>query len=112
MGSLYPQSQKGVGSLQKERVSETSPLAGPGSPGNFWSSQVGLSASWELDFWGKFRRSVESADASLMAAVADYDNALVSLTGDVANSYIQTRTLEKRLAIARQNVAVQKPTSS
>ena len=35
VGSLYPQSQKGVGSLQKERLSETSPLAGPGSPGNF-----------------------------------------------------------------------------
>ena len=43
-----------------------------------------------------------------MAAVADYDNALVSLTGDVANSYILIRTLEKRLKIAHQNVAVQK----
>ena len=80
----------------------------PGSPGNFWVSQIGLTASWEIDFWGKFRRAVESADASLMAAVADYDNALVSLTGDVANSYILLRTLEKRLNIARQNVAVQK----
>ncbi len=108
VGSLYPQSQKGAGSLQKERVSETSPLSAPGSPGNFWTSQVGLSASWELDFWGKFRRAVESADASLMAAVADYDSALVSLTGDVASAYISIRTLEKRLAIARQNVVVQK----
>jgi NodT family efflux transporter outer membrane factor (OMF) lipoprotein len=108
VGELYPQSQKGVGSLQKERLSETSPLSAPGSPGNFSISQIGLSASWELDFWGKFRRAVESADASLMAAVADYDNALVSLTGDVANSYISIRTLEKRLAIARQNVEVQK----
>ncbi len=108
VGSLYPQSQKGVGSLNKERLSETSPLSGPGTPGNFATSQIGLSASWELDFWGKFRRAVESADASLMAAVADYDNALVTLTGDVANAYISIRTLEKRLAIARQNVAVQK----
>ena len=108
VGSLYPQSQKGAGSLQKERLSETSPLSAPGSPGNFSTSQIGLSASWELDFWGKFRRAVESADASLMAAVADYDNALVSLTGDVANAYISIRTLEKRLAIARQNVVVQK----
>ena len=108
VGELYPQSQKGVGSLQKERLSETSPLSAPGSPGNFSVSQIGLSASWELDFWGKFRRAVESADASLMAAVADYDNALVSLTGDVANSYISIRTLEKRLAIARQNVEIQK----
>ncbi len=108
VGGLYPQSQKGAGSLQKERLSDTSPLSGPGTSSNFSTSQIGLSASWEIDFWGKFRRAVESADASLMAAVADYDNALVSLTGDVANSYISIRTLEKRLAIARQNVEVQK----
>ncbi|MCL4500958.1 MAG: efflux transporter outer membrane subunit [Deltaproteobacteria bacterium] len=108
VGELYPQSQQAKGSLQKERLSETSPLVAPGSPVNFWASQVGVSANWEIDFWGKFRRAVESADASLMAAVADYDNALVSLTGDVANTYISLRTLEKRLVIARQNVEIQK----
>ena len=43
-----------------------------------------------------------------MATVADYDNALVSLTSDVATSYILNRTLEKRLDITRQNVVVQK----
>ncbi len=108
VGELYPQSQKAVGSVQKNRLSQTSPLSGPGSPDNFWLSQIGLTASWEIDFWGKFRRAVESADASLLAAVADYDNTLVSLTGDVANSYILLRTLEKRLNIARQNVEVQR----
>jgi NodT family efflux transporter outer membrane factor (OMF) lipoprotein len=107
-GELYPQSQQGLGSVQKNRLSQTSPLSGPSSPDNFWLAQIGLTASWEIDFWGKFRRAIESADASLMAAVADYDNALVSLTGDVANSYISLRTLEKRLNIARQNVEVQK----
>lgn len=108
VGQLYPQSQKGEGSLQKERLSETSPLSAPGSPNNFLVSQAGLTASWEVDFWGKFRRAVESADASLLAAVGDYDNTLVSLTGDVARFYILLRTLEKRLDIARQNVVVQK----
>jgi NodT family efflux transporter outer membrane factor (OMF) lipoprotein len=108
VGSLYPQSQQGAGQATKTRISETSPLASPGSPVGYWSSQIGLTASWEIDFWGKFRRAVESADASLMAAMADYDNALVSLTGDVANNYVSLRTLEKRLAIARQNVEVQK----
>jgi len=108
VGELYPQTQKGVGSVQKERLSETSPLSAPGSPGNFSVSQIGLTASWEIDFWGKFRRAIESADASLVAAVADYDNALVSLTGDVANSYILLRTLERRLNIALHNVEVQK----
>jgi outer membrane protein TolC len=108
VGELYPQTQKVVGELQKNRLSETSPLSAPGSPGNFWLSQLGLTAGWEIDFWGKFRRAIESADASLMAAEADYDNALVSLTGDVASSYILLRTLDQRLNIARQNVVVQK----
>ena len=43
-----------------------------------------MQASWELDFWGKFRRSVESADAQLAASVANYDDVLVSLTADLA----------------------------
>ena len=55
-----------------------------------------------------FRRAIESAGASFQATVADYDNAPVSLTADVANSYILIRTLEKRLGIARENVETQK----
>ena len=69
---------------------------------------MNLNVAWELDFWGKFRRGVESADATLRATVADYDSALVSLTADAANSYIQIRTLEKRLEIARENLETQK----
>lgn len=108
VGDLYPQSQKVKASVDKQRLSTTSPLMAPGSTVSFWNSQTAFTASWEIDFWGKFRRAVESADASLMAAVADYDSVLVSLCGDVANSYISIRTLEKRLNIARENVQVQK----
>jgi hypothetical protein len=75
---------------------------------DYWQDQIGVSASWEIDFWGKFRRAIESADANLLATVADYDSALVSLTADVTNAYIAIRTLEKRLGIARQNVETQK----
>jgi NodT family efflux transporter outer membrane factor (OMF) lipoprotein len=107
-GQLYPQVQQATGALEKKRASEKGPLYSPGSPSNYWVAQAGLTASWEIDFWGKFRRAVESADASLMAAVADYDNTLVSLTGEVANTYVVLRTLEKRLQIARQNVEIQK----
>jgi NodT family efflux transporter outer membrane factor (OMF) lipoprotein len=109
VGQLYPQVQQAFGSLQKDRVSNANPSSVPGqTPTSFWVSQLGGTASWGIDFWGKFRLAVESADASLMAAVADYDNTLVSLTADVASSYIALRTLENRLQIARQNVDVQK----
>lgn len=108
IGNLYPQTQQATGSVERNRLSETSPTSGAGPPIYFWTSSAGLSASWELDFWGKYRRAIESADASLQAAVSDYDNALVSLTGEVASTYILLRTLEKRLDIARQNVEVQR----
>jgi NodT family efflux transporter outer membrane factor (OMF) lipoprotein len=119
VGQLFPQTQQFTGSLQYIRNSQGSQQSasgqgagsgssssGSGSP--FWLSQAGVTASWELDFWGKFRRGIESADAEWQATVADYDNALVSLTADVATSYIAIRTLEKRLDIARQNAETRK----
>ncbi len=71
-------------------------------------SQIGLTASWEIDFWGKFRRAIESADAGLMASIANYDSTLVSLTANVANFYITIRTVERRLNIAHRNVQTQR----
>jgi outer membrane protein TolC len=101
VGELFPQTQQAFGSVEKYHYSKHAPLAAFNQNLRYFQSEVGLQASWELDFWGKFRRAVESADASLVAAVADYDATLVSLTGDVAASYILIRTLEKRLDIAR-----------
>ncbi len=110
VGKLYPQAQRAFGSLEYNRISERAFFAAlaPSSFLEYRQSELGLLASWELDFWGKFRRAVESADAGLLVTLADYDNALVSLTADVANAYIQIRTLEKRLRIARENVETQK----
>lgn len=107
IGELYPQTQQASGSLQYNRISEHGVLAVSAQKFQYWQSEVGVNASWEIDFWGKFRRAIESADAGWLATVADYDNALVSLTADVANSYITVRTLEKRIEIARQNAETQ-----
>lgn len=51
---------------------------------------------------------MESADYTLLASLADYDNTLVSLTADVALAYILIRTAEKRLEIARRNLETQR----
>jgi NodT family efflux transporter outer membrane factor (OMF) lipoprotein len=104
-GRFYPQTQQAGGSLNRIGTSRSSPQAIP--PFEFTEDQIGVSASWELDFWGRFRRAIESADATWLATAADYDTALVSLTADVADSYINVRTLEKRIGIARQNVETQ-----
>jgi len=119
VGQLYPQTQQASGSLQYNRPSEqsgqvislesVSGFPSTRSPSvSYWQSQIGLGANWEIDFWGKFRRAVESGNASWLASIANYDNALVSLTASVANSYILIRTFEKRIVIARQNVETQK----
>lgn len=107
-GNIYPQNQQLTGSLSKVHLSERASQAAFSKIFDYAQTQLGLTASWEIDFWGKFRRAIESADAGFQAAVADYNNALVSLTADVAHAYITIRTLEKRLSIARQNVDTQK----
>jgi len=107
IGSLYPQTQQGFGSYYYERVSQASLFSGSFADPKYQQAELGLTAAWELDFWGRFRRGVQSADASWVATVADYDNALVSLTADVANSYVAIRTLEKRIDVALQNVETQ-----
>ncbi|MFA5016516.1 MAG: efflux transporter outer membrane subunit [Methylobacter sp.] len=108
IGNIYPQNQQLTGSLSKVHLSERASQAAFSKIFDYAQTQLGLTASWEIDFWGKFRRAIESADAGFQAAVADYNNALVSLTADVAHAYITIRTLEKRLSIARQNVDTQK----
>ena len=118
VGELFPQTQQASGSLQYNRPSQhssQSSLLGSSSASSstsstsikFWQSQIGLGANWEIDFWGKFRRAIESGNAGWLASIANYDTALVSLTANVANSYVLIRTFEKRIAIARQNVETQ-----
>ena len=84
VGLQYPQTQTAGGSASAVGLSENSPNFSPGFDDNFKNYQAGFDAAWELDFWGRFRRGIESADANLAATVADYDNALVSLTAEVA----------------------------
>jgi NodT family efflux transporter outer membrane factor (OMF) lipoprotein len=68
-----------------------------------------LNASWELDFWGLFRRNLEASNASLDQSVKNYDEMLVLLLSNVANQYVEIRTLQRRLELARSNVALQEP---
>ena len=112
VGEFYPQTQTGFGALEYNRISGNSfDLLQPGSanPGmGYWQGNVGVGASWELDFWGKFRRAIQSADANLLGSIAAYDDVLVSLTADVARVYVIIRVYEERLRIAYENVTIQK----
>lgn len=65
-------------------------------------------ATWETDFWGKFSRGVEAADANLAANMFNYDALLVTLAGDVAALYTTIRTLEERIDFTLANVKLQR----
>lgn len=73
-----------------------------------WQYSVGFDVGWELDFWGRFSRAIESSDASYFAAQANYEDVLVLLRAQVANTYFALRTTEARLRVAQDNAAQQK----
>ena len=72
--------------------------------------QLGFDAAWELDVFGGTRRAVEAARATLEAAYFDLGDVLLTLLGDVARNYIETRGFQRQLAVARQNLAAQQDT--
>ena len=69
--------------------------------------QAGFDATWELDVFGGTRRAVEAANAAIASSEFGERDVLVSLQGEVARNYIEARSFQKRLAIARQNIAAQ-----
>ena len=71
---------------------------------------LGFDANWELDLFGGRRRSVEAAEARIEAGEDDLGDVLVSLFAEVALNYIEVRTYQSRLQIAKNNLAAQEET--
>ncbi|MBL9161812.1 MAG: efflux transporter outer membrane subunit [Planctomycetaceae bacterium] len=97
VGNVFPQFQAAEGGYRRFGVGN-----------NFfdqWTS--GFSLAWELDFWGRFRRAVLAAEATLDASIEDYDAVLVTLLGDVAGNYVSYRTSQERIRLLSRIVAVQ-----
>ena len=69
------------------------------------STRANLSAAWELDFWGKFRRATEAARANLLATEAARQEVMLTLVANVAASYFQLRALDLELEISRRTLA-------
>jgi NodT family efflux transporter outer membrane factor (OMF) lipoprotein len=105
VGELFPQLQEAAGSYSRNKLSANVANA----PAELWFSNwdVGMNAAWELDFWGRFRRAVEVADAELDASIENYDEVLVLLLAEVASSYVEMRTFQERRSYAAKNVIAQ-----
>jgi NodT family efflux transporter outer membrane factor (OMF) lipoprotein len=108
VGRQYPQLQAAFASVTAVGLSERAANVGTaGFDNNYWDYQVGFDALWELDFWGKFKQGVKAEAANYLATVADYDDALVSLTAEVARTYVVIRTFEVLVDQARTNATLQ-----
>ena len=107
VGELFPQTQTMNGGYARAGVSEN--VANRVSTPQRWFDQWnhGFGLAWEIDFWGRFRRAVESADAELDSSVENYDDVLVLLLAETASSYVNLRTYQERLGYAVKNVASQ-----
>ncbi len=105
--SLYPQLQQLGGAVN---YVDTRQRGGglPADSQRFFSYQVGFNLGWELDFWGRFKRGIESADAAYFNSVANQQDAQVLLTAQVADLYYTYRTTQLRIEIARKNAEIQK----
>ncbi len=105
-GNYWPQ----VGMGGNGTRAQTPELYWPGgdNPANNW--EFGVSASWEIDVWGKNRRARESTGAALESSIEDYRDVLVSLFAEVASTYIDIRSIQTRLDYALSNVESQRET--
>jgi NodT family efflux transporter outer membrane factor (OMF) lipoprotein len=109
-GELFPQKQQITGDYTRTLQSQRT-VFGLFIPFHYYNQwDLGNNLSWELDFWGRFRRAVESDSATLDASVENYDDVLVTLLGDVATYYTQMRTSDERIKYAKENVELQRET--
>lgn len=111
IGNIFPQGQSLNGTYSRSQLSGN--LANnlstvvPDFSRDFDDWDVSGNLVWELDFWGRFRRSIEAAEAELDASVENYDDVLTTLVAEVAATYVNIRTIQQRLQYATQNVKLQ-----
>jgi NodT family efflux transporter outer membrane factor (OMF) lipoprotein len=108
IGNLFPQQQGISGGVNYSQLNSALASKIPGVNPDYVSDQILFGANWEIDFWGKYRRMIQSDRANYLGTLADYDNAMVTLIADVASTYVNIRTLEARLKVANQNLATQR----
>jgi outer membrane protein, multidrug efflux system len=98
----YPQVQQLSGSVLKVGEQTSGELST-----EYTAADAAFDIAWELDFWGRYRRAIEAADAAYFASIAQYDDIQVLVASQAASLYATIRTIELRLRITHQNAEIQ-----
>ncbi len=105
--------QRGIAEASRFPTLKTSGSAQKSKTGEAPASEVfaaGFDATWELDVFGRVSKSIEAAGADLAAVKESYYDLRISLLAEVALNYIEVRSFQNRLAIARENLKAQQET--
>jgi NodT family efflux transporter outer membrane factor (OMF) lipoprotein len=105
-GARYPQLQQANGNWVR---ADSWPTEGDDRWERSGASNynVGFDVGWEADFWGRYRRGIESADAVFFASITNQQDAQVLLAAQVAETYYAMLTIRRQIEIARENAALQ-----
>lgn len=106
-GRYYPNIDA-TGSYSRSSTRSATQAASSAKPVDIYLA--GVDFLWEIDLFGRIKRSVESAQASYEAGIEDYHGIMVTLLADVCTNYIRLRTTQQRIKYARDNVEIQRKT--
>ncbi|CAN5829919.1 efflux transporter outer membrane subunit [soil metagenome] len=107
---LLPTVDAKAGYTRTENSNNRGGFGGFGNSSAFNSWMLGFDATWELDFFGRIRRDVESGDATIAARIYDTRDVMVTVTSEVARNYVDLRTQQRRLRITQENLNTQEQT--
>lgn len=95
----------------RSEQSDDGPLEQVAPPGGFEAQSLydlGVDASWEIDVFGRIRRSIEAAGAQYQASIEEERDVMVTLFAEVAIAYVDVRALDQRIDYANANIEIQK----
>lgn len=102
--AFYPTLSAGP-SVSRDKISANGPSYSPSKPTTYSDFAVSGQASWEPDFWGRIRRTVEAARSNAQASAADSANIDLSLHAEMAADYFQLRGLDAQLRLFAATIA-------